>query len=149
MNKSETIGKLALALSKAQGEMKGAVKDTSNPFFKKSYADLESCWDACRDALKKNELTVTQLLGFDGTNDTLTTVLAHSSGEWISGHQRLLYKEATAQGMGAAQTYARRYGLAAIVGIVQTDDDGNEASGRSTQQQSRPAPQGMAQNFRK
>lgn len=138
MNKSESIAKLALALSKAQGEMKGALKDSSNPFFKSKYADLESCWDSCRSILAKNELSVIQTFDYGEGGDSLTTVLAHSSGEWISGKQRLLFKDATAQGLGAASTYARRFGLAAIVGIVQVDDDGNEVSGRPVQQQ-RPA----------
>ena len=45
---SETIGALAAALSKAQADITGALKDSSNPFFKSKYADLASCWDACR-----------------------------------------------------------------------------------------------------
>ena len=49
MQRSESIGKLAEALSKAQGKMKGAAKDSANPFFKSRYADLASIWDACRD----------------------------------------------------------------------------------------------------
>lgn len=148
MNKSETIGKLAEALAKAQKEMKGAVKDSSNPFYKSSYANLESVVDACKEALSKNGLSYSQTFDFHDGVDFLETVLMHSSGEWISGKQRMLSKDMTAQGMGSAASYNRRYGLAAICGVVQTDDDGNEASGRPVQQ-SRPAPQGMAQGFRK
>lgn len=152
MNKSETIGKLAAALSKAQKEIKGAVKDSSNPFFKSRYSDLESCWDACREALTKNELAISQGHDCDDKADYLITTLMHSSGEWISHKQRLIFKDQTAQSMGAATTYARRFGLTAIIGIVQTDDDGNEASGRQVpqQQQSRPAPQGsMSGQFKR
>lgn len=148
MNRSETLGKLAEALSKAQKEIKGALKDSSNPFFKSKFADLESCWEACREPLSKNGLSVSQGHDCDDKADYLITTLMHSSGEWVSYKQRLIFKEQTAQAMGAATTYARRFGLTSAIGIVQVDDDGNEASGRP-QQQSRPAPQGMAQNFRK
>ena len=55
---SETIGKLAAALAKAQAEIRGAKKDADNPFFKSTYADLASVWDACREPLSKNELAV-------------------------------------------------------------------------------------------
>lgn len=138
MNKSESIAKLALALSKAQAAMKGALKDSSNPFFKSKYSDLESVWEACKDPLTKNELAVVQTFSSDDKGEYLDTTLVHSSGEWISGRQRMLFKEPTAQGMGAAATYCRRYGLAAICGVVQTDDDGNEASGRPQPQAQRP-----------
>lgn len=132
MNKSATIGKLALALSKAQAELKGAVKDSANQFFKSKYADLESCWEACKEALSKNELSVSQVMGFiPEAGPTLTTTLMHSSGEWIEGTQPLCAKGVTPQDLGSAISYARRYGLAAIVGVVQVDDDGNAASGRS------------------
>lgn len=148
MNKSESIAKLADALAKAQREIKGALKDSVNPFLKNRYSDLESCWEACKEPLTKNGLSISQGHDCDDKADYLITTIMHSSGEWISYKQRLIFKDPTAQAMGAATTYARRFGLTAAVGIVQTDDDGNEASGRS-QQQPKPQPQGMAQNFRK
>src|SRR3989304_9148348 len=86
MNKSEAIGKLAEALSKAQGMMKGAVKDSENPFFKSAYADLASVWDACREPLSKNGLSVTQTTRIaDNGEPVIITTLLHSSGEWMSG----------------------------------------------------------------
>ena len=57
---SDNIAELAAALSKAQGEITGALKDSSNPFFKSKYADLASCWDACRKQLAANGLSVIQ-----------------------------------------------------------------------------------------
>lgn len=131
MNKSETTGKLAAALSNAQSLIKGALKDSANPFFRSKYADLESVWEACKEALTLNQLAVTQTFGIDNGHPVLDTTLLHSSGEWISGRQLLVTKEMTSQGLGAASTYARRFGLAAIVGVVQTDDDGETAMGRS------------------
>jgi hypothetical protein len=132
MEKSESIAALAAALSAAQAEMGGAKKDAMNPYFKAKYADLASVWDACRFALTKNGLSVIQLVGSglgsgQGTAK-VTTVLAHSSGEFISSELELTPKSADPQGMGSAITYARRYALAAIAGIAPEDDDGNAAT---------------------
>lgn len=124
------IGQLALALSKAQGAMKGALKDAENPFFKSSYADLASVWEACRKALSDNELAVVQVTDFgpDGSM-VLSTTLMHSSGEHITSSMPVMVGEkATAQQLGSALTYARRYALSALVGVAPEDDDGNKAS---------------------
>ena len=59
---------------------------------------------------------------------SLTTVLTHSSGEWISQEMSLPVSKPDAQGSGSALTYMRRYALAAVVGVYQADDDGNAAS---------------------
>jgi len=61
IERSESISELAKALAKAQASIKGAVKDSQNPFFKSSYADLESVWDACRKPLTDNGLSVVQI----------------------------------------------------------------------------------------
>jgi hypothetical protein len=127
---SEQIGELAKALAVAQGKITGALKDSSNPFFKSRYADLASVWDACRGPLSENGLAVVQLTEADDSGVYVTTTLAHSSGQWIRSRLRLQPKDATPQGMGSAITYGRRYALAAIVGVAQVDDDGNAASGR-------------------
>ena len=129
MNQSESIANLAKALSTVQGKLTYAKKDSKNPFFKSNYADLESVWDACRDLLSNNGLAVTQFPGeyFDGTM-SLTTIITHSSGEWISQIMSVPVTKPDAQGAGSALTYMRRYALAAVVGVVQADDDGNAAS---------------------
>lgn len=125
---SPTIGKLAEALSKAQGAMSGAVKDATNPFFKSRYADLESVWSACRKPLSENGLAIIQTTDFqDAAGIRIITTLVHSSGEWIRGVLPIMAKDATPQGTGSALTYSRRYALAAIVGVFQTDDDGQQA----------------------
>lgn len=132
MQTSETINELATALSKAQGEITGALKDSSNPFFKSKYADLASCWDACRGPLSKNSLAVFQAAETTDAGLVLTTTLAHGSGQWMRSSLGVHPKDETPQAMGSALTYARRYALTAIVGIAQVDDDGNAASGRPT-----------------
>lgn len=130
-DQSENINELATALSKAQGEITGALKDSSNPFFKSKYADLAACWDACRTQLSKNGLAVIQTTEPSETGVTVVTLLTHSSGQWIRGRLHMTPKDASPQGIGSAITYARRYALAGIVGLAQVDDDGNAASGKT------------------
>jgi hypothetical protein len=129
---SETIGALAAALSKAQADITGALKDSSNPFFRSKYADLASCWDACRKQLAANNLCVIQITDLDDlTNQTvLKTILAHSSGEYVKSITPILTKDDSPQAQGSGITYARRYALAAIVGLAQIDDDAEAAQGR-------------------
>jgi hypothetical protein len=138
MLQSENIANLAKALSIVQGKLTHAKKDSANPFFKSKYADLESVWDACRSLLADNGLAVTQFPGTYSDLDksmSLTTILMHESGEWISHEMSVPVTKADAQGAGSALTYMRRYALAAVVGVVQADDDGNAAS---TQQFKQP-----------
>ncbi len=148
MNKSESIKELASALCKAQSEMKGAQKDSVNPFFKSKYADLSSVWDAARPVLAANGLSVSQLVDrADGGNIGLTTLLLHSSGEWLESKATIPMKDGTAQAAGSAITYLRRYALAAILGVVaDEDDDGNAASQKRNQERHEEAGRGMANN---
>jgi len=131
MQQSESIASLAKALSIVQGKMTYAIKDSANPFFKSKYADLESVWDACRSRLAENGLAVMQFPGLYSDLDksmSLTTILTHVSGEWISQEMSVPVTKPDAQGAGSCLTYMRRYALAAVVGVVQADDDGNAAS---------------------
>ena len=129
---SETIGALATALSKAQADITGALKDSSNPFFKSKYADLASCWDACRKQLAANGLAVIQTTDVTDSGVVLVTTLAHSSGEWMRGVLPIVAKDSGPQAQGSGVTYARRYALAAIVGLAQIDDDAEAAQARGT-----------------
>ena len=127
-HQSESIAKLATALSIVQGKLTHAKKDSANPFFKSKYADLESVWDACRDLLAANGLSIMQFPGefIDGTM-SLTTIIAHNSGEFIEEQMSVPVTKPGAQGAGSCLTYMRRYALAAVVGVVQADDDANAA----------------------
>ena len=131
MERSEQINELAAALAKAQGEMENATKDSENPFFKSMYADLAAVWRAIRGPLAKNGLAVIQTTQLTGPVMVLETVLAHSSGQWISGDFLISPAKPDMQGIGAATTYARRFALQSIVGLAAEDDDGNVASGLS------------------
>jgi hypothetical protein len=130
MNKSESIAGLAAALAKAQGSMKGALKDSANPFFKSKYADLASVVEAIRAAFSANGLSYIQTVEPSDKDEVrVETTLLHSSGEWIScGVLSLPVSKIDAQGYGSALTYARRYSLSAAVGVAPEDDDGNAAS---------------------
>jgi len=128
---SENINELALALSKAQAGITGALKDSANPFFKSKYADLASCWDACRRQLTDNGLCVIQTTDLIDGLVVVRTTLAHSSGQWISGVLPVKAKDDGPQAQGSGITYARRYALAAIVGLAQIDDDAEAAQGRA------------------
>lgn len=139
---SETIGKLAEALSKAQGVIENAKKESENPFFKSHYADLSSVWEVARKPLSDNGLAVSQLPETcEGNKIKLRTILMHSSGEWVCSEFDMPYIKADPQAVGSALTYARRYALAAIVGIVaDEDDDGNAASKENTTDQGKKEP---------
>jgi hypothetical protein len=128
---SESIAALAAALSKAQASITDALKDSSNPFFKSRYADLASCWDACRKQLADNGLAVIQTTDVTNVGVVLVTTLAHSSGEWMRGVLPIVTKDAGPQAQGSGITYARRYALAAIVGLAQIDDDAEAAQARN------------------
>lgn len=129
MNKSESIAELSKALSKTQSEIKGAVMDSSNPFFKSKYADLTSVWEACRKPLTDNGLAIIQTGIIDNPERVaIETTLIHSSGEWISGIMSAKPVKDDPQAIGSCVTYLRRYSLSALVGICPEDDDGNAAT---------------------
>lgn len=131
MNKSESIKNLATALSKFQEEVSNTKNTANNPFFKSKYAPLNEILNDIKPLLAKNGLSVLQSPSGDGQNIIITTLLMHSSGEWIETEPLILKAEkATAQGAGSAITYGRRYALSAVLGISsEDDDDGNHASG--------------------
>ena len=131
---SPEIGELAKALAAAQGVMPPAKKSKTNPFHKNKYADLTDVWDAAKGPLSANGLSVTQLPASEAGYLILSTMLMHSSGQWIRNTFKIKSKADTAQDMGGALTYARRYAFAAIIGnSSDEDDDGNAANGYTAQ----------------
>lgn len=115
------------AFVEAQKEMKSALKDSENPFFKSKYADLHSVDAACRSALNSHGIAISQQIDFEGDIDFIRTELLHISGTKLTSRCRLVNPKKDAQGLGIAITYMRRYSLAAICGIVTEDDDGEGA----------------------
>lgn len=153
MTMSATIGKLAEALSKVQGEMGAAEKNADNPYFKSKYADLATCWGVAREPLSRNGLAVVQTTAqsFEEIGEanrkqlviTINTILMHSSGEWISGSMSMPLAKNDPQGVGSAVSYGRRYGLSAILGIVGKDED-DDANAASMPPQTAPARKAAA-----
>jgi hypothetical protein len=136
MERSESINELAAALAKAQGALRSAVKDSTNPAFRSKYADLTSVWEACRSALTAHGLSVTQMPHVEPETGrvSVTTMLLHTSGQFIASTLSIKPGKDDAHGIGSAITYARRFGLSAMVGITADDDDGNAAAERPAQQ---------------
>ena len=130
MQSSEQINELASALAKAQSEIVGAVKDSTNPHFRSKYADLSSVWDGIRGPFTKHGLSIVQGLSSTDGGVCCETRILHSSGQWIGSILTIPCDKANAHGYGSAATYARRFGLQAIAGIAQIDDDGNAAVAR-------------------
>lgn len=137
MNKSESIQNLAAALAKFQEEIKNPANSADNPFFKSKYAPLNDVLNLVRPILTKHGLSVLQSPSGDGQNIIVTTLLLHSSGEWIETEPLVLKADKpTAQGAGSAITYARRYAISAVLGISsEDDDDGNHATGNDKKEQ--------------
>lgn len=128
MMRSEQINEISKAMSLAQGSIRGAKKESQNPFFKSHYADLQSVWDAIREPLSKNGLSVFQVTYLSGDLIILNTLLSHSSGQWVSGDYPIRPVKNDPQSLGSAITYARRYALMGIIGVCPVDDDGNAAN---------------------
>lgn len=130
--KSEKIDKLAAALAKAQSEMKGAQAKSVNPFFKSNYADLHTVIESSFPYLTKYGLSVIQGHAKDASSTFyVTTTLMHESGQWVRSRLQMpIGGKQDAQAVGATTTYARRFSLSAMVGIAQTDDDGESITNR-------------------
>lgn len=141
---SEQINELMAALAKAQGEMSHASKDSANPHFKTRYADLASVWQACKEPLAKNGLSVAQPLAMEGDKQVIITLLGHSSGQWIKSIIPLPIQKPGAQEMGSCISYCRRYALASMVGVYQDDDDGEAAQQPYRQEPRKDYPQPAA-----
>lgn len=139
MYKSDTTSQLFTALSQAQGEFKAAIMDTTNPHFKSRFASLNAVQEVYRLPFLKHGLSVVQMVESVDERYEIVTTLGHKSGEWISSQFKLLIDRQNMQGLGMAITYARRYAISAMVGIVSDeDDDGNSASKPSPSFPSKP-----------
>ena len=132
---SETIGAIAAALAKAQGELtnpeKSLIATIRSPLPSESnrtfrYASLASGLEIVRKTLGQHEIATVQSTVIDQATGQiqLTTLLAHASGEWISSDWPVcpISETVNPHRMGAALTYARRYALFALVGIAGEDD---------------------------
>lgn len=120
---SEQSNEIITALIKAQSEFGVALKDTTNDFTKKNYADFQSIVEAARPSLTKNNLGFMQMPVDTEKGLSLVTRIFHTSGQWIEGSMPIKTLKEDPQSMGAAITYSKRYALQAALGIIATDED--------------------------
>ncbi len=156
MKSSESITKLAKALSDFQREVKNPANTASAKIPTKTgkgysyqYATLPDVLNLVRPLLAKHGLSIVQMPGGNGRDISMTTTLLHESGEWIESEPLTLKADdATAQGAGSAITYARRYSLSAVLGISsEDDDDGNYATqAKKSTPKEKPAPKPAAKS---
>ena len=137
IEQSDPIAELAGALLAAQKEFtpvrkskKGSIELKNGGRYEYNYADLEGVLRMVFPVLHDNGLVLTQFpIVTDDGKGGLATQLIHKSGQWIRATMGLTVTQTTAQGMGSAISYARRYSIGAVLGIVTTtDDDGAVAS---------------------
>ena len=121
--KSENTTKLVEALVKVQGQLKCASMGKVNPHFRNKYSTIEDVWDVCRKPLSDNGLAVTQTFESDERHIYLVTTLRHTSDQWIESKMPLLLPKNDSQSLGSATTYAKKYSLCALLGIVSSEDD--------------------------
>jgi hypothetical protein len=130
MKTSENIMEVAKALAAFQSEVKQPEKDGNNPHFKSKYVTLDGTVKAIHECAPKHGLSYTQMPVSTENGVGVITVIFHSSGQFIEFEPFILpLDKKTAQGVGSALTYSKRYALSAAFGIVSdVDDDGNEAT---------------------
>lgn len=128
---SESISKIATALVEAHKGFKPVVSSGRNPHLKTAYATLGDYLNAVRGALLANNIVITQSVSKAEVGVAVKTRLTHSSGEWLESEACVLpVEKGTAQAVGSAISYARRYSLASFLGLSSgmDDDDGVAAS---------------------
>lgn len=140
MRMSDTITALATALAKAQGMIDDATKTGMNPAFRSKYADLAAVRAVIREPLAVNDLAIVQAPRTVDNAVEVETMLLHKSGEFIAETLRMPVNKWDAQGIGSGITYARRYGIMAILSIASEDDDGNAAVQKTAAPAPAPAP---------
>jgi hypothetical protein len=127
---SDQINELMSALNRAQLAMVPAKKDSENPFFHSRYADLSTVWDALYPFRVEGIVFTQSPQESPDGYIVLDTQMTHAaSGQWIRSRLKMRVSKDDPQGYGSAITYARRYALGAMSGLVtEEDDDGNAAT---------------------
>ena len=143
MDKSESIASLATALVAFEAEVHNPKNTASNPFHKNKYAPLNDILSYVRPLLAQHGLSVSQLVHSDSDAIGVTTMLMHTSGEYIADTATMApgaeKGKSAAQVAGSVVTYLRRYALAAVLGIASEDDDDGNAGLHESKQQAKPA----------
>lgn len=139
---NEPISELVKALIGAQQEFAPLAKSATNPHFKNKFVPLNEVIETVLPVLNKHGLAISQFptLTIDG-EPGLTTMLMHVSGQFLESTMPLLTAKNDPQGQGSALTYARRYALMSVLGLVgDEDDDGHAARPTPKQQDVKSSP---------
>lgn len=121
-------------LIKVQKEIENLTKNEDNPFYKSKYVPLPDILAQVKPVLNNNNFLLTQRLQIDFNGEVLLTQLIHTSGEILESKGLLKINDKDKndpQKYGSAITYLRRYSITALLGLVEIDDDGNKAAGKS------------------
>jgi hypothetical protein len=131
MQTSQTITEISKALVEFNKELSRIEKDANNPFFKNSYATLDTILDTVRPILARHGISILQMPSGNGELIEMRTILLHTSGEFIeSPVVAMKAVKNDPQSLGSTITYAKRYSISAMLGIStgDKDDDGNSGS---------------------
>ena len=139
--KSESISKIATALVEAHKAFKPVAQSGVNPHLRSKYSTIADYLNAVQGALLNNGIVISQSVSKTEVGIAVTTILIHTSGEYLESDACVLpVEKSNAQAVGSAISYARRYSLAAFLGIAAgTEDDDGTAASKTTQQKASPA----------
>lgn len=124
------IGALSAALSQAQGSFLTVGFDSTNPFYKSRYASLSAIVEATRRALAENNLAIVQSASVHDQKLIVTTLISHSSGEWLKEAISIGIESDTIQQIGSKISYLKRYQISAMLSVVSDEDDDGETAER-------------------
>ena len=155
MTDSSQTENIWAAFAAAQAEFSAVTKNKKSTAFGNGvyrYADLQSILDACRPALNRHGLFLTQRAEVEGTTVKVETIVTHVSGESLSSGVMVMTaqtggKISAVQAMGSALTYARRYSLAAFLGVAADDDDDGNAAGGGNEKPPKTPPFVLTQDM--
>ena len=139
---SDETKHISAALLEAQQNMAPVTKDSANPHFRSKYASLSAVMDVAKPALNEAGIALLQAASPIQDNQiSVTTRIVHAdSCEWIEAEISIPVEQPTAQKVGSALSYGKRYSLTSLLGLAEADDDGQAASHRTERQNGSTRP---------
>lgn len=126
--RSDKVDQLAAAIVNAQNELEPVKKECENPFYHSKYADLSACWAALGPFTEHGIAIIQCPMPAPPGMVAIETELLHLSGQWLRSRIELPLAKHDPQGAGSAITYARRYALGCMTGLVTEEDDDANAT---------------------
>ena len=133
MNITQPITNISKALVEAHKQFKPVQTSGLNPHLRSKYSTIADYLNAVQTALLNNGIVISQSVSKTEVGIAVTTILIHTSGEYLESEPCVLpVEKPNAQAVGSAISYARRYSLAAFLGIAAgTDDDDGVAASKA------------------